>query len=303
MTVDAELLEILVCPNDRGELDYLEDRTGHRLPHVWLPLSGARRHPGDADRRGREARREAARQAVTDLDDAAGPAARRSPGACSTPCSACRTIAARPMTRRDSADGLPSSGGRHVRRRSAAWADRPSSGDVVRSVFRRAARPPRRGEPLAGPASALRPAHARGRLVVLREHRGDARIVPFCVGARLPRAGGDLGQARSPTRLDAAGVATVRVPPGYPAPRGPRTSRVRLARRARGHGDAPGRSPTTSTRRSPRSAPCSRTWDRPVPSEDEPGEDARAPDRRSLPGHLGRGRDRLGAPPPDGRRR
>ena len=25
MTLDAELLEILVCPNDRGELDYQED--------------------------------------------------------------------------------------------------------------------------------------------------------------------------------------------------------------------------------------------------------------------------------------
>ena len=25
MTLDAELLEILVCPNDRGELDYQQD--------------------------------------------------------------------------------------------------------------------------------------------------------------------------------------------------------------------------------------------------------------------------------------
>jgi uncharacterized protein YbaR (Trm112 family) len=24
MTIDAELLEILVCPNDRGEVEYLE---------------------------------------------------------------------------------------------------------------------------------------------------------------------------------------------------------------------------------------------------------------------------------------
>lgn len=39
MTLDAELLEILVCPNDRGELDYhqdpevLECRTcGYRYP-------------------------------------------------------------------------------------------------------------------------------------------------------------------------------------------------------------------------------------------------------------------------------
>ncbi len=39
MTLDAELLEILVCPNDRGDVDYLEDeqlivcRTcGYRYP-------------------------------------------------------------------------------------------------------------------------------------------------------------------------------------------------------------------------------------------------------------------------------
>ena len=39
VTLDAELLEILVCPNDRGEIDYLEDeqvivcRTcGYRYP-------------------------------------------------------------------------------------------------------------------------------------------------------------------------------------------------------------------------------------------------------------------------------
>jgi uncharacterized protein len=39
VTVDAELLEILVCPNDRGEIDYLEDQAvivcrtcGYRYP-------------------------------------------------------------------------------------------------------------------------------------------------------------------------------------------------------------------------------------------------------------------------------
>ena len=50
------------------------------------------------------------------------------------------------------------------------------SGDVVRSVFRRASRPSRGGEPLAGPARALRPAYVGGVLVVLREHGGDARM-------------------------------------------------------------------------------------------------------------------------------
>ena len=39
MTIDAELLEILVCPNDRGEVEYLEaeqvivcSRCGYRYP-------------------------------------------------------------------------------------------------------------------------------------------------------------------------------------------------------------------------------------------------------------------------------
>ena len=39
MSVDAELLEILVCPNDRGEIDYLEAESvivcrtcGYRYP-------------------------------------------------------------------------------------------------------------------------------------------------------------------------------------------------------------------------------------------------------------------------------
>jgi uncharacterized protein YbaR (Trm112 family) len=39
VTVDAELLEILVCPNDRGEIDYHEDQQvivcrtcGYRYP-------------------------------------------------------------------------------------------------------------------------------------------------------------------------------------------------------------------------------------------------------------------------------
>ncbi len=39
MMVDPELLEILVCPNDRGEVDYLEDQgvivcreCGYRYP-------------------------------------------------------------------------------------------------------------------------------------------------------------------------------------------------------------------------------------------------------------------------------
>ena len=40
MTLDPQLLEILVCPNDRGELDLLdsEDQTA-RVPDVRVPVS------------------------------------------------------------------------------------------------------------------------------------------------------------------------------------------------------------------------------------------------------------------------
>ncbi len=31
MTLDAQLLEILVCPNDRGDVDYREAEQVHRL--------------------------------------------------------------------------------------------------------------------------------------------------------------------------------------------------------------------------------------------------------------------------------
>ena len=55
MTLDPELLKILVCPNDRGEVDYHEAEQVIVCRTVWLPLPRARRHPGDADRRGRQA--------------------------------------------------------------------------------------------------------------------------------------------------------------------------------------------------------------------------------------------------------
>ncbi len=39
MTIDAELLEILVCPNDRGELDHQED------PELLICRSCGYRYP------------------------------------------------------------------------------------------------------------------------------------------------------------------------------------------------------------------------------------------------------------------
>jgi uncharacterized protein YbaR (Trm112 family) len=58
VTLDAELLEILVCPNDRGDVDYLEDeqlivcRTcGYRYPvrdGIPVMLIDEAEKPGDA---------------------------------------------------------------------------------------------------------------------------------------------------------------------------------------------------------------------------------------------------------------
>jgi uncharacterized protein YbaR (Trm112 family) len=39
VTLDAELLEILVCPNDRGELDYQQD------PEILVCLTCGYRYP------------------------------------------------------------------------------------------------------------------------------------------------------------------------------------------------------------------------------------------------------------------
>src|SRR5207249_1862650 len=45
-------------------------RADDRLPDLWLSIPGSRRHPRDADRRGREAGlRETGEPEVTDLDD------------------------------------------------------------------------------------------------------------------------------------------------------------------------------------------------------------------------------------------
>jgi uncharacterized protein len=59
VTLDAELLEILVCPNDRGEVDYLEDeqvivcRTcGYRYPvrdGIPVMLIDEADKPGDGE--------------------------------------------------------------------------------------------------------------------------------------------------------------------------------------------------------------------------------------------------------------
>ena len=176
VTVDAELLEILVCPNDRGELDYLEEQQvivcrtcGYRYPvrdDIPVMLIDEAEKPG-----------EARRQAVTDLDD---PQALR----LADPQGMLDAVLGMPNDCRaayDSArlaEGLPSPqdvtsvtfcgmGGSAV------------SGDVVRSVFVE-----RLGVPVEVNRSPVLPehcgsAHAGGGLVVLREHGGDARIVPF----------------------------------------------------------------------------------------------------------------------------
>ena len=177
MTVDAELLEILVCPNDRGEIDYLEDQQvivcrtcGYRYPvrdDIPVMLIDEAEKPESEEVRG---------QAVTDLDD---PQALRMadpqgmldavlgmPNDCRAAYDSARQVEQLP-----SAEGVASvtfcgMGGSAV------------SGDVVRSVFLERLGLPGGGEPLAGPAGALRLAHARRVLVVLGQHRRDAGRVP-----------------------------------------------------------------------------------------------------------------------------
>lgn len=64
MSVDAELLEILVCPNDRGEVDYLEAEQvivcrvcGYRYPvrdDIPVMLIDEAEKPGTSGAKGRK---------------------------------------------------------------------------------------------------------------------------------------------------------------------------------------------------------------------------------------------------------
>ena len=61
MALDPQLLEILACPEDKGPLLLLRGRGRALQPPAEAALRDPRRHPGDADRRGRDGRRRRAR--------------------------------------------------------------------------------------------------------------------------------------------------------------------------------------------------------------------------------------------------
>ena len=52
MPVDAELLEILACPNCKTPVTLVKNGTAPQMRPVPSGLSDQGRHPGDADRRG-----------------------------------------------------------------------------------------------------------------------------------------------------------------------------------------------------------------------------------------------------------
>ena len=56
MALAPELLAILACPEDKGPLYYLDDLDVLYNPRLQRRVPRARRHPGDADRRGAAAR-------------------------------------------------------------------------------------------------------------------------------------------------------------------------------------------------------------------------------------------------------
>ena len=49
MAVSQELLDILVCPQDKTPVKLTNDQRGLEVPVMPSRLSDSRRHPGDAD--------------------------------------------------------------------------------------------------------------------------------------------------------------------------------------------------------------------------------------------------------------
>ena len=248
MTVDAELLEILVCPNDRGEVDYLRGRAGHRVPHVRLPLPGARRHPRDADRRGGEARDRRRRRSGD------RPRRRRRPCAPGDPGGMLDIVAALPAhsaaratqpgsraTDLPDADGVTRRrvlrdgrlGGRR-RRRARPVRDRLGVPVEVQPVARCCPR-------TAGRTRSWSPRRTRG----TRRRRSPASARPWRAAAASSRsrpAGALAAEARR-----GRGTRSCRCRRRLHAARRARLPRVRRARRARGGGAAAAARPATST--------------------------------------------------------
>ncbi len=197
MSLDPQLLEILVCPNDRGDLDYREDES------VLVCTTCGYRYPIRDD------------IPVMLIDEAEKP---------DKPRSLPRNLTAaagddRPRRRRGHHTDRPRrhAGGHH--RDAPARADRVRGrergardaagrrrhlhrvrrdgriGDRGRRLAHAGSRPPHRSgrrQPGAGAPGLLRSPHARDLFVVLGEHGRDAGCVRRCARARMPDRGDHL---------------------------------------------------------------------------------------------------------------
>ena len=247
MTLDAELLEILVCPNDRGDVDYLEDeqvivcRTcGYRYPvRDGIPVmlideaEQARRtvrarDPWPSREASRRPNREARRDDV-DLDDARA-VREQDPGGMLAAVAALGSHCREGYANGAEAKGLPDL----ADVRGVVFCGMGGSavaGDVLRSVFR-----DRLGVPVEVNRSPELPEHAGPHsLVVASSYSGNTSEtlarVPRIHEARLPGDRRELGRddrgrggrCRHPRRGRAR---------RFPAARRAGLARVHFARRA-----------------------------------------------------------------------
>ena len=271
MTLDAELLEILVCPNDRGDVEYLEAeqvivcRTcGYRYPvrdGIPVMLIDEAEKP-DGSRRA---------EAVTDLDDVGALRARATPATCSAPSPRCPPTPRvgydggdrrdRPSARRRRHRGRVLRHGRLGRRRRRA----------ARPLPRRLGRAGRR-HPRPGAARVLRAAHPRGRARrtrATRPRRSRASEEARARGCRVVRD--HLGGHARRTRPTEPASPSVPRPGGYHAAGGARPPRVRAARVL----EAVGLLPPARRRRRARPSACSSRWSAPLGARGAAGRERR----------------------------
>ncbi len=292
MTLDAELLEILVCPNDRGEIDYLEDQQvivcrtcGYRYPvrdDIPVMLIDEAEKPagraGDGDRPRRPAGPPDGRPA--------GHARRRRGAARAT--SAPRTTSGRARRRAPR---------RRRRRRRSSFCGMGGSavaGDVLRTLFRERLAVPVEVNRSPGPARPTRPAHARRRA---RRTRGTPPRRSRRSARRSSEGAGSWRSRRAASSATTCADAR-RSPVGARSRRASSRARRSDTWRSRSLGalEAVGLLPPLAADVAETAPRCSSalcpTLGPDVPTADEPREDAAAWTRRPRPGHLGRRRHR-----------
>ena len=295
MTLDAELLEILVCPNDRGDVDYHEDeqvivcRTcGYRYPvrdGIPVMLIDEAEKPGGRSRaRSPKRAGQAESQEVTiDLDDARA-VRDQDPGACWRRWPRSARIVREGYSNGAAARGLPDladmrgvvvcgMGGSAV------------AGDVLRSVFR-----DRLGVPVEVNRSPELPEHAGPHsLVIASSYSGNTSETLAAFREATKRGCRAIVVSSGGTIVDEAGeagVPVVRVPGGFQ----PRAALGWLAFTALGALEAAGLLPPLAEdvdeaagEADARAAACGPD----APAERQSGEAARRGDRGPGPGDLG----------------